>query len=368
LTEKLEAAQRTPRDVPETSIQRALLLALGGYTGSLSPETRTQVIEQLKLREVFLNDPDPGIHSACESLLRRWGEKRWLAIAQTELRDQQRKPLAPKEGEPRTWFVNSRRQTFVVFPPGVFTMGSPLRERGRIPENEPQHRRKIERSFAIAATEVTRAEYAAFARATYNQIKETKLSKTLEDPYTRVSWIEAAQYCNWLSKEEGLTECYVINGTGRTATVKMKTDFLKLDGYRLPAEAEWEYACRSGVGTAWGHGRAERRLGQYAWFLKTSDDHLWPVGRLLPNEAGLFDMSGNGLEWCQDRSLAYETDRVDHPTLLDLDSSVDTNRNRVLRGGSFLGTSSLVRAAYRVDFRPADDLINVSFRPSRTYP
>ncbi|MFN7768611.1 MAG: protein kinase domain-containing protein [Planctomycetaceae bacterium] len=368
LTEKLEAAQREPRDGRETSIQRALLLALGGYTSRLSPEARAQVIGQLKLREVFLTDPDPGIHSACELLLRRWGEKRWLATAQTELRDQQRKPPAPKQGEPRTWFVNSEKQTFVVFPPGVFTMGSPLRERGRIPESEPQHRRKIERSFAIAANEVTRAEYAIFATATNNPVEETPFSKTLEDPYTRVSWIEAAQYCNWLSKEEGLTQCYVINGTGRTATVTMKPKFLELNGYRLPAEAEWEYACRSGVGTAWGHGRAERRLGQYAWFLKTSDEHLWPVGRLLPNEAGLFDMSGNGLEWCQDRALPYETDRVDHPTLLDLDSSVDTNSTRVLRGGSFYGTSTNVRAAIRYSYRPVDGYNYVSFRPSRTYP
>jgi formylglycine-generating enzyme required for sulfatase activity len=148
----------------------------------------------------------------------------------------------------------------------------------------------------------------------------------------------------------------------------MELNFLDLNGYRLPTEAEWEYACRAGVGVAWGHGRADRRLGQYAWFLKTSDEHLWPTGRLLPNEAGLFEMSGNAMEWCQDKAYAYPREAGEHATLLDDATTVEENKNRVLRGGSFNDTSTVVRAAGRYDFRPGDVYIVVGFRPSRTYP
>ncbi len=360
-------AQHAPRDVRETSIQRSLLMALGGYTGRLSAEIRTELIEQLRLHNVFHNDPDPGIHSACELLLRRWAEKRWLDTAQTELRDLKSKPPTPSEGEPRRWFVNSQKQTFVVFPPGVFLMGSPIQERGRIPQNEQQHRRQIERAFAIAATEVTRADYTIFAMETHNKIQNSQYSNTSYDPYTRVRWVEAAQYCNWLSRKDSLTECYFITGTGSTATVTMKPTLLGLDGYRLPFEAEWEFACRSGVIAAWGHGRADRRLGQYAWFLTNSNEHLWPVGRLLPNEAGLFDMSGNAAEWCQDRAMVYPNEDRDHPTQLDNSSDVDMSSSRMLRGGSYSITSTVLRAADRYNDRPDVDDNYISFRPVRTY-
>jgi formylglycine-generating enzyme required for sulfatase activity len=148
----------------------------------------------------------------------------------------------------------------------------------------------------------------------------------------------------------------------------MEPNFLDRNGYRLPTEAEWEYACRAGVGVAWGHGRAERRLGQYAWFLKTSDDHLWPAGRLLPNEAGLFDMFGNAAEWCQEGAFPYPREAGEHATLLDDSTTVYANTNRVLRGASFLSVSASVRAAFRGVNRPDEVLNNVGFRPSRTYP
>jgi formylglycine-generating enzyme required for sulfatase activity len=368
LAQGLRAAQQHPRETSETSIQRALLVALGGYTGGMSEETRRTVSEQLQLKTVFETDPDPGLHSTCGLLLRRWGEQAWLKTAQETLQQEAQRPSAPKANEPRLWFINTQRQTFVVFPPGVFTMGSPADERGRVEVNEPQHRRRIERSFAIATTEVTRAQYAVFAKAEGIEQRETPYSKTADDPQTRVTWYDAVRYCNWLSQREGLQACYRIRGTGKVPSVTMEMNFLDLNGYRLPTEAEWEYACRGRVGLAWGHGRAERRLGQYAWFLKTSDDHLWPVGRLLPNEAGLFDMSGNGLEWCQDGAFAYPREAGEHATLLNDATTVDANTKRVLRGGSFGDTSSLVRAAYRNYNRPDDDFSLVGFRPSRTYP
>jgi hypothetical protein len=343
-------------------------LALARYTKSLSAETRQTVIDRLQLRQVFQSDPDPGIHSASQLLLRRWGETKYLATAQAELAHDAARPPAPQAAEPRTWFVNSQQQTFVVFPPGVFTMGSPPEERGRIPVNEPQHQRRIERSFALAAMEVTRAQYAVFAKATRTEVRDSPYSKTRDDPQTRVTWFEAAAYCNWLSVEERLQRCYRMVGSGPSLQVELEPNFLDRNGYRLPTEAEWEYACRSGVAAAWAHGRAERRLGQYAWFQQNSDNHLWPVGRLLPNEAGLFDTSGNGMEWCAERAFLYPQGNNVQVTLLDSETRVDPNTNRVLRRGSFNLTSANVRAAFRSLYRPDDVYSNVSFRPSRTYP
>jgi formylglycine-generating enzyme required for sulfatase activity len=342
-------------------------LALARYTESLSAETRQTVIDRLQLRQVFQSDPDPGIHSACQLLLRRWGETKYLARAQAELAQEGTRPPAPQAGTPRTWFVNSQQQTFVVFPPGVFTMGSPPDERGRIAETERQHQRRIERSFALAATEVTRAQYAVFAKATRTEARDSPYSKTRDDPQTRVTWFEAAAYCNWLSVEEGLQRCYRMVDSGRSLQVELEPNFLERNGYRLPTEAEWEYACRSGVAAAWGHGRAERRLGQYAWFQQNSDEHLWPVGRLLPNEAGLFDTSGNGFEWCAEQMFFYPQGNDVQAMWLDPETRVDPNTDRVLRGGSFSFMLTCVRAAYRDNNRP-DVVSDVSFRPSRTYP
>jgi formylglycine-generating enzyme required for sulfatase activity len=157
-------------------------------------------------------------------------------------------------------------------------------------------------------------------------------------------------------------------GSGRSLQVELEPNFLDRNGYRLPTEAEWEYACRSGVAAAWAHGRAERRLGQYAWFQMNGENHSWPVGRLLPNEAGLFDMSGNGREWCADQPFLYPQGNNVQVTLLDSETRVDPRDSRVLRGGSFSGASADLRAACRTGIQPRADDFAVSFRPSRTYP
>ena len=83
--------------------------------------------------------------------------------------------------------------------------------------------------------------------------------------------------------------------------MKILADALKQPGYRLPTEAEWEYACRAGTMTSRYYGRSVKLLEKYAWYLANSQDHAWPCGRLLPNELGLFDMLGNVYEWCHEQ-------------------------------------------------------------------
>ena len=146
-------------------------------------------------------------------------------------------------------------------------------------------------------------------------------------------------------------------------------DYLQRTGYRLPSEAEWEYACRAGTTTARYFGETERLLGEYAWYSKTSGDKwMLPVGTLRPNGAGLFDMQGNVLEWCQDAAIFYDTN------LARMDDSEQTGKvselqSHVLRGGSFISNSAYVRSAYRNElFRASFRLPEVGFRVARTLP
>jgi serine/threonine protein kinase/formylglycine-generating enzyme required for sulfatase activity len=367
LSEGLHGASKRPRDMRETSLQRALLLALGRYTGVMSTEDRDRVLERLELKSVFMSETDPGIHSACEWLLRRWGQSRWLESAQADLAVQSNPDSRAKLAGAPGWFVNSQRQTFVVVPPAVFTMGSPLSEKGRSADEIP-HRRKIERRFAIATSEMTRAQYAVFAQETNTVRYISTYSNSLKDPQTTVSWLNAVKYCNWLSEQEKLDPCYQIHGSDDSLTITMAPNYLDLNGYRLPTEAEWEYACRSGVTTAWGTGITSRRLRYHAWFEENGDNHLWPVCRLFPNDFGLFDMAGNAGEWCQDRPLDYPTEESLRATTTDQILEISMNLPRAVRGGAFASQASYIRSASRGLIRPDTDMDDLSFRLARTLP
>src|SRR5262249_43587147 len=125
-------------------------------------------------------------------------------------------------------------------------------------------------------------------------------------PIGGVIWYEAAAYSNWLSKEEGIPEdqwCYETNPQGQG--VKMKEKYLHLTGYRLPTEAEWEYACRAGAVTSRYYGDSEELLRHYGWYRQNSQERTWPVGSKKPNDWGLFDLHGNVWTWCQDRMKNY---------------------------------------------------------------
>jgi formylglycine-generating enzyme required for sulfatase activity len=271
----------------------------------------------------------------------------------------------------RRWFVNSQRQTFAVIEgPVEFRMGSPPTEPGR-GSDEVSHRLNIPRRFAIATKEVTVEQYQRFMRTYprfgFDPSHLARNSPAGAGPMIAVTWYGAAAYCNWLSEQEGLPKdqwCYAANQGGEYDDgMIIPADVLRRTGYRLPTEAEWEYACRSGTITSRYYGVSTDLLGKYAWFDADSLEHAWPCGSLIPNELGLFDMLGNASEWAQNRyeSLDPTSDEVN---LMD---HVERSTSRVLRGGAFGNPRAVVRSADRDSNVPSYRNTTYGFRPSRTY-
>jgi len=359
---------------PETSQRRAFILALGKFgTEGLSLSEREPLIG--KLIDLYRNDPDAGVHGAVERTLRKWGQ-------QERLRDVDAQLIKQKDLGERRWFINGEGQTFAVIEgPVEFRMGSPLTETERTPGNEPPRRIIIPRSFAIATKEVTKEQFQRFlklAKITVDRYQLSpgylnKFSPDPEGPWIGPDWYTAAHYCNWLSEQEGLPRdqwCYLPNESGAYAEgMSIPANVLDRKGYRLPTEAEWEYACRAGAVTSRYYGNSPDLLDHYAWYLGNSKEHSWGCGSLLPNDLGLFDMLGNEYEWVQD-APGREMRRAQGKFIDDINiySRINEKNPRILRGGAFSDRAAIVRSAYLVWNAPASRYTNYGFRPSRTYP
>jgi formylglycine-generating enzyme required for sulfatase activity/tRNA A-37 threonylcarbamoyl transferase component Bud32 len=363
----------------DVSAMRALVIALGEFPPGAGPAAFVT-----RLLVHYREHPDPGLHGAIDWLLRkRWGKAIEVAAIDAELVAAARRAAGvtevagltvrvappPPVAVGRDWFVTGEGQTFaVVRGPVEFTLGSPVTESGRLPVNEPPHRKRVGRTFAIATREVTVAEFLRF-RPGHQWVE--RYSPGPDTPVVGVCWYDCAGYCNWLSEREGIPKdqwCYAPNEAGQYAEgMRIKAGHLSLSGYRLPTEAEWECASRAGAGTAYYYGRGEELLPRYAWSLKTADDRTWPAGLLRPNELGLFDILGNAFEWCEDPALGYATGRKD-----DTENSkyllVDERSSRLLRGGSFFAQPVNLRCANRSVDRPGYRVNTSGFRPTRTLP
>ncbi len=287
-----------------------------------------------KLLAIYRSDADAGIHAAARWLLTQWDEAQQLAAIDQTCHTTPRK-LSPENSGHGTWIVNSQGQTLVILDAFAFTMGSPESEDGHIAD-EALHHRRIDRRYAIAATEVTREQWEAFAKAnpTYKPPQERTPNFRVVDemPIKGITWYEAAWYCNWLSEQDGIPKdqwCYETNDQGKYENgMKAKADILSLSGYRLPTEAEWEFACRAGASSARYYGNSDSLLGQYAWYLVNSDQQMHAVGLLKPNDYGLFDMLGNVYEWCNSEYEPYQSTRASDNTAAVI---ADTKRY-VIRG------------------------------------
>ena len=233
----------------------------------------------------------------------------------------------PKGKEPQDdgrTLADSVGMKLVLIQPGTFVMGS---DAGN---GHPPHKVTISTPFHLGVHEVTRTQYKKVVGAEKARFEDS------DRPANNVSFHDAKYFCSLLSEREGLT-------------------------YRLPTEAEWEYACRAGTVTAYSFGDDASALGDHAWFYDNSGETLpikvstnpdgtpatyvrrmtREVGQKLPNPWGLYDMHGNVWEWCEDLHGPYDADHITDPT------GPTQGKFRVLRGGSWHSTTDRCRSAHR---------------------
>ncbi len=217
----------------------------------------------------------------------------------------------------------------VLIPEGEFTMGSrgpPDPDPDADGDETPQHRVQITRPFYLGIHEVTVGQFRKFVDATAHRTdaegtpggptwRDPGFTQEDDHPVVRVSWNDADAFCKWLSKQEGKT-------------------------YRLPTEAEWEYACRAGTSTAYSFGDDRAELAEYAWF-DQSETH--PVGRKKPNAWGLYDVHGNAEEWCADwyDDGYYAASPPQDP------AGPESGNSRVVRSMDLFGNRKSTRSAFR---------------------
>ncbi len=236
---------------------------------------------------------------------------------------------------------------------GEFLMGSPASEFER-QKDELQHKVRVN-DFLMSRYEVSQNDFEAVMSFNPSSHKGRDL------PVENVSWFDAVRFCNELSLQSGLTPVYDIKDNQGTLTVSFNQ---KANGYRLPTEAEWEYAARAGTQTPFNTGEninsdQTNYYGTYPYRDRPSQLYRGEtvrVGSFKPNAWGLYDMHGNVWEWCWDRYGAYNANAADNPT------GAESGRYRVNRGGGFNDFGKHLRSAYRAAHNPENKTFNIGIR------
>jgi formylglycine-generating enzyme required for sulfatase activity len=241
------------------------------------------------------------------------------------------KPAANVE-TPKTITTKSGIDMIVV-PAGYFEMGN---ARGHNDE-KPVHKVWVD-SFLMDKTEMTQAVWEKIG--TDEAMSNPSPIQGPDLPVNNVTWRAAALFCNARSRYEGLKPCYDENDA-------TKCNF-DADGYRLPTEAEWEYACRAGTTTDYSFGNDVRKLGDYGWFLDNTGKKTHPVRQKKANPWGLFDMHGNVAEWCHDAFAKdfYKDSPDKNPR------GPAQGAQKVLRGGSWKSSAEAARSSSRMGENP----------------
>jgi formylglycine-generating enzyme required for sulfatase activity len=252
------------------------------------------------------------------------------------------KEAVVKEGDKE--ISNSIGMKLVRIPKGKFMRESPKAEEGD-DNDRPQHEVKITKAFYMGIYPVTQAEYLKVMGTNPSDFKadggsedQVKGKDTSGFPVERVSWHDAGKFCETLS------------ALPQEKAVKRR--------YRLPSEAEWEYACRAGTRTKYHSGDDEDDLKKVGWYKANSDNRTHNVGKKMANTFGLFDMHGNVLQWCSDW---FDLDYYKESSTVD-PGGPKTGDKRVLRGGCYGFSAEHCRAAYRGSGAPDARGINIGFR------
>jgi formylglycine-generating enzyme required for sulfatase activity len=200
----------------------------------------------------------------------------------------------------------------------------------------------LSQGFALGTTPVTQVQWQAVMRDNPSHFRGDHL------PVECVSWFDAIAFCNALSEKTARKPFYQLDAEHVT--------IVGGDGYRLPTEAEWEYACRAGATTVYSFGNDDDQLDAYAWYAANATGQTQAVAQRTPNAWGLFDMHGNVLEWCWDWFINYPPAEVTDP------QGPSKGVRRVMRGGSWGGNPCGCRSAFRFRQAPNDRDQYIGFR------
>ncbi len=244
--------------------------------------------------------------------------------------------------------TNSIGMKLVLIPKGTFMMGSPGSEIGR-EKKQTQHEVTISKDYYLGVTEVTQGQYEKVMGTNPSFFQGDEVAERNPDtgrvikevdssnhPVEQVSWEDAIDFCKKLSDLPGE------KAAGRV--------------YRLPTEAQWEYACRAGSKSAYSFGESSKSLGDYAWFAGKSNGQTHPVGEKKATAWGLYDMQGNVFEWCSDWYDEYPKGAVSDPT------GPKEGSLRVFRGGCWDGVAELCKSADRAYGLPSSRIYGIGFR------
>ena len=261
---------------------------------------------------------------------------------------------------------------FRALPDGAYYMGSPTGEHCRATSGEDRHRVSLSNAFEISTSEVSHFTFTALMK--YSPLTGSTCGTSCA--VNKVTWSEAAAFCNALSGVRGITTlCYKCTGSGATVSCSEAASYkgmaaYKCPGYRLPSEAEWEYAYRSGVHTAYynGHNTSGMCLGKdplaslIGWYVQNTSGANMPPAMGHPNRWGLYDLPGSVWEWCHD---GYQSSLGSKP-VTDPMGPWTAPGNRSARGGSHTQAAHMTRAAFRGGWTPGVRYGDLGFRCVRT--
>ncbi len=300
----------------EIEARLGVAVAAAKADGAVTPEEAANLFRLCQ--EYLTVNPDNanvrGLEARCRSIVEQGERKR----QQRDQRGRERILALPPQ-------TNSVGMKLKLLPAGTFTMG----EAGGDPKETP-HEVTITRPFYLGVYEVTNAQWKRLMGSVPSK------HQGADHPVEQVSWENAIKFCQKLSSLPEEIKA------GRV--------------YRLPSEAEWEYACRADAMARYSCGQDAGRLGEYAWFDKNSDSQTHPVGLKKPNAWGLHDMHGNVWEWCSDWYGEYPKNAVKDP------QGPTWGAERVYRGGSFYNSAGFCRSACRRSLAPSTSDYHLGFR------
>jgi formylglycine-generating enzyme required for sulfatase activity len=340
------------KKIPIENIGEPIILRTGQHDflvtrGELVVKTQTFQIqrgEEMALEVTYIPKPP---------LTKQGGDKKAASPTQ--------KPQPPSP-QPMPGWTNSIGMKFVRIEPGEFDMGSTKDQIDQLmrlltmsphPEwwtgEQPQHSVKITRPFLLGVHEVTQGQYQAVMGENPSRFKGSEYL-----PVEQVSWMDAVNFCNKVSEREGRKPYYRIEGN--------EVAIAGGNGYRLPTEAEWEYACRAGTPAFYGFGDDAGAVGEYAWYIETSGKTTHPVGQKWPNPWGLYDMLGNVWEWCADGYDERYYDGYHGSSVATDPPGAPRASHRVNRGGAWECFFGFCRPAFRGKCAPGDRWNFLGFR------